>query len=405
MKVLSVLAMLFIPAICLADPPPNLDRLAAISGCLETLQSLADKGVVADDKVHNALLGEAGTILGKQVTSEELSKYVKDQRTYTAKTTGLVTFTNVLWTLAAIGFSIAMFWLFGVYFIDMFMWIPPTGWEILCYLGVGACYWSGNIWLMFPASIMFVGCLFLTRFLHFEKSPRRGGGKWDVLGNVEDETVTVNGWTFNFQMLVSVICTVVWGIAAYVYESHLLGFMTMMSLFSALGFSVIVIPGCVGMGYTKDDKIPRTMSTAFLMLGIYVAYIIGSNKYDMVPEMAKAFNIFGFGALFIGCFVYFISLLIVSSKYYIAMTDGRYWSTQMLTLISGVLALYIGGVYDISLLQKVGGTFFCLYLLEKYYEIPWKTVGWAWSLLGLSLGLYWLSGFIANHPDYFIFGL
>ena len=33
----------------------------------------------------------------------------------------------------------------------------------------------------------------------------------------------------------------------------------------------------------------------------------------------------------------------------------------------------------VGALLGIGGTFFTLYLLEKYFELPWRGVGWAWA--------------------------
>jgi len=50
-----------------------------------------------------------------------------------------------------------------------------------------------------------------------------------------------------------------------------------------------------------------------------------------------------------------------------------------------------------------GGTLFYIYVLEKYYEIPWEGRGWAWSLLGLAGLLYVFVIVATRKPEYFIF--
>jgi hypothetical protein len=76
---------------------------------------------------------------------------------------------------------------------------------------------------------------------------------------------------------------------------------------------------------------------------------------------------------------------------------------QAIVIGSGVAALYIGTVFGLTMLAGVGGTFFYIYVLEKYYEIPWKGVGWAWSTLFLAGILYGFVIFAQRHPQYFIF--
>ena len=78
---------------------------------------------------------------------------------------------------------------------------------------------------------------------------------------------------------------------------------------------------------------------------------------------------------------------------------------QIITIASGVGAFFFGATFGINALLGIGDTFFVLYLLEKYAEIPWKEVGWAWGLLGLS-GLLYASAWVASkYPEYFLLGL
>jgi hypothetical protein len=43
------------------------------------------------------------------------------------------------------------------------------------------------------------------------------------------------------------------------------------------------------------------------------------------------------------------------------------------TIIAGVGALFFGSVFHIDELQKIGGTFFILYCIEKLMEIPTRS--------------------------------
>ena len=114
-----------------------------------------------------------------------------------------------------------------------------------------------------------------------------------------------------------------------------------------------------------------------------------------------------------GYFVFYLGMLTMSSKYWsyessspdgsYTLNWGKYLAMQFLTFCAGVGALYIGSIYQIDLLMGIGGTFFVLYLLEKWYDLPWDGVGWAWSLLGLSGFLYFFVIVAQKHPEYFLF--
>ena len=145
---------------------------------------------------------------------------------------------------------------------------------------------------------------------------------------------------------------------------------------------------------------------SLLILAAYLAVRIVPNS---LPEFIKLFDT---GCLFMGAFVYYLGLLVMSNKWYACpkVADGernvsRYLLMQVVTIASGFAAFYIGSTFNIGSLLGIGGTFFTIYLLEKYYEIPWKGVGWAWSLLGVALALYFFVGFATQNPQYFIWGI
>jgi hypothetical protein len=70
--------------------------------------------------------------------------------------------------------------------------------------------------------------------------------------------------------------------------------------------------------------------------------------------------------------------------------------------VSGIAAFYLGGTFGIGTLLGIGGTFFTLYLLEKYFEIQWRGVGWAWAAIGVAIGLYFFVGFAEQHSRFFV---
>ncbi len=67
-----------------------------------------------------------------------------------------------------------------------------------------------------------------------------------------------------------------------------------------------------------------------------------------------------------------------------------------------MIALYVGAVYGPESLMEVGGTFLALYLLEKFFELPWRRHGFAWMCLALAGLLYLGASFAEGHPQYFI---
>jgi hypothetical protein len=167
------------------------------------------------------------------------------------------------------------------------------------------------------------------------------------------------------------------------------------ALESFLGFSVWVLPLCYVIGFRDKQVIPRAMVTSVFLL---VIYFIMQNSAVAAPY----FTIFSKGIVYMATFVYFIGLLITSSRYYLSKNDPSYLWMQLLTIVSGVAAMYVGSVFDAPELRGVGGTFFFLYILEKYAEIPRITKHWAWGTFGFGLLLYGLAMFMKAHPVYFL---
>ena len=103
-----------------------------------------------------------------------------------------------------------------------------------------------------------------------------------------------------------------------------------------------------------------------------------------------------------GCFT---DLLIVSRRFYWWRSPASRWlPRQLLTAVSGLAALWFGSVFDVGAIRGIGGTFFFLWVLEKYLELPWKKALMAWAALGLALLLYAGAYVVRTYPEYFLFG-
>jgi len=162
---------------------------------------------------------------------------------------------------------------------------------------------------------------------------------------------------------------------------------------TACGFVCGVMPWGVYVGWNDDKYVSRGTVAAFVILALYIiTHITGLTS----PQI----DVFKPGAHFMGAFVYFLGILIMSSKWY--LRRRFYLPMNILCIISGVAALYLGSVFGMGTLLGIGGTLFFLWVLEKYFEIPWEGVGWIWAMLFLAVGLYFAVGQMKAHPDYFL---
>ncbi len=258
-----------------------------------------------------------------------------------------------------------------VFFLRIFSGVPKEVYEVLCYgASLGFIGWgfvsptAVSPFLALIGCLGLGGCIALTGYLH----------------KIESKPVKYFSLVF-----------AIWSAVAVLLGSSMIGFIAIGALMCAVGFSAAVLPMGFFIGF-KDDAVCKGTFTAFLVLTAYVLLNITGVK-EVIPAQ---FLVFETGALFLGSFVGYLGLLILSSRWY---RGGNYALMQFLTILAGASAITIGIIFGIGIFAKIGGTFFALYLIEKPFEIPELEIrGYAWMALIMSvMG----SGFIyysMTHP-------
>lgn len=401
----------------------QLTELKHIQSTLSVVKDLAQRNIITQEEAAkaNAVYGEQSTqILGRAVTLEEINAFLSRSE----KSEGFGVFLNTIIVLAGIAFLLSAVGLIAYYLKDFLKTIPIAVYEAAAYVAsfvmLGAGYlwkpfqlWFLTIdpsWMVIPGALAFAGCINLSwfRWMKSQESTRSPEEK--------HQFVYVGPGGIKYPTLLFGSCTLVWGTFAVFYNHifpnqglpQILAFIAVIALQVFLGFSIITMPGCIAMGWEDEKKIPRSTVSSLILLTVYVlAKLNGSYISDDM-------RLFETGCLFMGAFVYFLGLLIMSSKWYsverkfydrdkqVKPSYNRYALMQGITIASGLAAFYLGNTFGIGALLGIGGTFFAIYLLEKYYEIPWNGVGWTWSLLGVAVALYFFVGFAGAHPQYFI---
>jgi hypothetical protein len=414
---LVVMCLLPASALC-ADSNPRLS--AEVSR-----QTKID--IISDLVQHRLITPEEGTkayqFYTQQASSNgDLAKgaQVTAPATASERTEGFGVFLNTLIVFAGVALLLSVVGLILFYLRDVLLALPAEFYEAVSYLitgslFVGCYYWRPfniffvhiqPLWFLVPAALAFAGCVYLSYALHWLR-PSDGLNQANPLPL--KKAVFVGPGLVRFHVVLLGLCALVWGALAVVYHHafpdaavpHFLAFIAVMALQCFLGFSAITVPGCILLGWTSEEQVPKSTLSSLILLVAYVACMVSGQS--LPPELM----IFERGCIFMGAFVYYLGLLVMSSKLYTssAKSPQRYMLMQAITILSGIAAFYLGNSFHIPALLGIGGTFFTIYLLEKYYEIPWKGVGWAWSLLGVAAGLYFFVGFAGQHPQYFIWGI
>jgi hypothetical protein len=419
----AVMLMLFIPVSAQAADQMNHEQIVSIEQLhnkLSVLQELTERKLITPQEAETAntfYCDRGAQILGHSVTPEQINELASSA----PKAEGFRLFLNSVIVLAGITLLLAAVGLIAYYLRDLLKSLPAIFYELCAYVATAGLllgayfakpfeFWSITfqpLWMIVPAALAFCGCIILTHWLHWLK---------DKVSATTDKSnhVYAGPGLFSFPTVLSGLCAIVWsGIAICFHQAfpasgipHFVAFIAVIAWQSFLGFSFVTLPGCIILGWQKNEQVVRSTMASLLILAVYLAVRILPNS---VPEFIRLFET---GCLFMGAFVYYLGLLVMSNKWYACpkVADGernvsRYLLMQVVTIASGFAAFYIGSTFNIGSLLGIGGTFFTIYLLEKYYEIPWKGVGWAWSLLGVALALYFFVGFASQNPQYFIWGI
>lgn len=388
----------------------KLNELVVIRENTEMLQTLGERGVLLQSEARIAeQLAKAGKLVGIEgpITHErlvELTGGSSPPPNPWQKFIGFFTFVNIIMVIAAIMLTVAVGWLFGLYFLSLILAVPLKAWEAVAYASCLALIGLGSmarenvqlLWVL-PACFGLVGALKLNYH-----------NWWEIKNTHRRAHETRSSQSLNrFNHFASLVLAIAWGMVAYAFDSQVVGFMAVGALMTFLGFACGMVPGVVWIGFEDDSEnvVPRATIAAFCLGALYTGLRVTGRESAFLDT-------FGVGISWWGYFVFYLGMLTMSSKYWsyessssdrsYTINWNKYFAMQFLTICAGVAALYIGSIYQIDLLMGIGGTFFVLYLLEKWYDLPWDGVGWAWSLLGLSVFLYIFVIVAQRHPEYFL---
>ncbi|CAM2722547.1 unnamed protein product [Rotaria socialis] len=350
--------------------PKSIDKLKDYYDVIKNLEKrgILSKVIAANEK--RLYVEHATKLIGREelLTEEEFLTWKQRQL--------IVSFSNVVAIIAGAIVVIALTVLLGFFLVPLFAYISAIVWEILFY-GISFCLMIlvAKSWLIFLGCLAFVTTLSFTIKFHFSRNKH---------------VALVASW----------ICFFAWTFVAIYQQNREAGYLAVMALESSLGFVIFVGQLLLIIGFQDEKVIPCATIASFVLI------ILGS-----ILHIQKQSNIlavpFSRPLLFLGTFVYFIGLLILSSRLYsdIQSKTLRFWLMQIIAFCSGLATLLFGPMLELPFIQAIGGTMFVIWLLEKYVEIaPWKnTTTVAGSMFGFGILLYGFAYVLQKNPQYFIF--
>jgi hypothetical protein len=187
------------------------------------------------------------------------------------------------------------------------------------------------------------------------------------------------------------ILTLLFGALALGLGNSLIGAFAVAALMAFFGFFVFSSPGLVVLGFESEKELFSGTAAAFFLL--VPATLMVAHQGNL-----GVFDVFRPGIFWVASFTGYTGLLILAS-WSMSKSALRYAARQALMILMGFAALYFGSVAGIETLQKIGGTFFVVYLLSKPWDLP-KTNVLAWSGLGLltCVALFGVMHEVGQHP-------
>jgi hypothetical protein len=289
---------------------------------------------------------------------------------------GLISFSDFMFIISIGMIACALIWLFGIHFIFIlsFAWSIETI-EFVFYPFLTMCVYFTPAW--FNKDLWHIWGLLFVCGLH----------ALTILTGYKTRSGNISLYYF--------VNMVIHGIVGIYLESTFICGMSILFLMSLIGFKFGFGRGYFEVGYSSSDTniIPSATFAAGLVTlgGVIVRVMINSNDQLLVTNnLFRNALLFAPGALWIGPFVFYVSLLIISSYFY--DTDKKYVTNNVIAFMLYVFSVFIGSTFNINQLSGFSGTFFVLFLLEKYIDLmPNRSEVWAWSILLSGIALYVLN--------------
>lgn len=277
--------------------------------------------------------------------------------------TGLLSFSNFIFTISIVMIVAASCWLFGLYFVPIIAYVPINVIECVLYVVLGLCIHQAHFW---HGSLAYIwGLLYAC-----------GLTGTTILSAVSHDWNTYT--LFNF------VNMMIHGVTGVYLQSKMICCVSVLFFMSLIGFNVGFGHGFILFGFHKKDVIASAMISSGLVTLVGCVLKINPSSLGIFSKPALLFVP---GMLWFGSYVFYLSLLIMSSKYY--ANPDTYVFNNMLTIVLGVLALVFGNLYNISQLTGISGTFFVIWLLEKYLDfMPSNNSARALSVLLIGVALY-----------------
>lgn len=361
LMILCLSLMFAVSATISAATPENLSpqqhaALAAIKHKINGVHELAAAGLLTAAQAEQATdqyLAAAGVVVGRTMSLEDLAN-VRDginDATWLSKTAARIadwlTFGNTVVTIGVLGLVAGFLIIFHQAIIDLlqiFKDMPVIVYEVLLYAFGLLIVAGGRVWSPeYGYFLGLFGCLILSGAVAISfvyHAPSKKNAPWLFL----------------------LVLTFIFAAGASYYLSSLIGGFAVFFFIGAISFEDALdnLSGLIGL--EDNNALSRVTTASYVLIAAHLTL-------KLLDAQIPSLQIFEPGILYLGSFGGYAGMLVFSGSWHFNRTSGNYLIRQFVAIFSGIAALIAGLGLGMPILQKIGGTFLALYLLEKLFEI------------------------------------
>ena len=179
--------------------------------------------------------------------------------------------------------------------------------------------------------------------------------------------------------IISWVLTFLWAAIAYFHDNGFVGFLSVASFISSIGFVMIMFPGVISIGFqkTRADFVLRLTGIA-LALSLFSWLLFYTNYIPSLVSIKEQMRVFEVGMVSLIPLVYFCGLGYLTFFWY----RRHFWIkivSELIALGSGVFVLTVALLYGIGSMFWIGLFFMTWDAIDKYHELIYKRVDFVWA--------------------------
>lgn len=236
-------------------------------------------------------------------------------------------------------------------------------WEPLAYLSL-LCF----LYVVHNEYAVLVTSFLLGSLVSYSIYKRRGKTKATVYR-------TIGSW----------ILTILWGLIAYFFNNAFVGFMSVSSFISSIGFFFFMDSGLIMLGFKKDDTPFVLKLTLFTFALTLLSWLIFYTQYIPALSALKThLRVFETGMTSLVPMVSFLGLFYINYIYNYKDNPIKKIVTETIALVAALSVLAIALVYGIGSMFWIGLLFTIWFSCDKFYFFVYKKVDFVWAGLILA---------------------